>query len=652
MITGLKGRLASILGGLLAVLMFAAAPIAHAQEATSSQTAWRLLDYLSVDYAGAVKDGKVISPSEYAEMNEFAGQVRERIAGLPATKAQPDLLAKAESLQATIAAKQEPAVVSAKAHALANDLLAAYPTPLAPQRAPDLARGAALYAENCAACHGETGKADGPNAAGLDPPPIAFANAERARQRSVFGLYQVIQQGLDGTAMASYANLPSDDRWDLAFYVGRFAFSDAEAAAGEKLWNEDAAVRARFPDLQTLTQTTPVALASAVGETKARALTAYLRRHPEVVTRTGGGSLDVARQKLAASFKAYEAGDRKAAADLALAAYLDGFEPIEPTLGARDPALMRRIEGAMGDVRGAIGKAAPASEVKSQIDRLDALFAAAGRALAPEKASKLSSFLGAFTILLREGLEALLIVVAMIAFLRKAERTDVLPYVHGGWIAALAAGGLTWAAATFFISISGASRELTEGFGSVIAAAVLISVGLWMHGKAQADAWQVYIREKLSHALSKQSAWFLFLLAFIVVYREVFETILFLTALWTQGGAGAVLAGVGCAIVVLAAIAWAMLRFSKRLPIGQFFGYSAILMAILAVVLAGKGVAALQEAGLLDLHPLALPRIELLGFFPTIEGVAAQALTLAILVGGFWWSRRAGSAKAETNGEA
>ena len=313
---------------------------------------------------------------------------------------------------------------------------------------------------------------------------------------------------------------------------------------------------------------------------------------------------------------------------------------------------MRRIEGAMGDVRGAIGKAAPASEVRAQIERLDALFAAAGRALAPEKASSLSSFAGAFTILLREGLEALLIVVAMIAFLRKAERTDVLPYVHGGWIAALAAGGLTWAAATFFISISGASRELTEGFGSVIAAAVLISVGLWMHGKAQADAWQVYIREKLSHALSKQSAWFLFLLAFIVVYREVFETILFLTALWTQGGAGAVLAGVGCAIVVLAAIAWAMLRFSKRLPIGKFFEYSAILMAVLAVVLAGKGVAALQEAGLLDLHPLALPRVELLGFFPTIEGVAAQALTLAILVGGFWWSRRAGSAVAKTSGEA
>ena len=112
------------------------------------------------------------------------------------------------------------------------------------------------------------------------------------------------------------------------------------------------------------------------------------------------------------------------------------------------------------------------------------------------------------------------------------------------------------------------------------------------------------------------------------------------------------LAGVGSAIVLLAAIAWAMLRFSKRLPIGKFFEYSAFLMAMLAVVLAGKGVAALQEAGLLDLHPLRLPRIELLGFFPTLEGVAAQALTLAVLIGGFWWSRRGARASALASGEA
>ncbi len=636
MITALKNRLRALALGLLALGLVGAAPTtASAQEAASSQTAWRLLDYLAVDYSGAVQNGQVISPPEYAEMNEFAAQVRERITALPVHAAQPGLVSKARALEAAITAKQDPTVVAGQAHALAAELLVAYPTPLAPIRTPDLPRGAALYAQNCAACHGATGGGDGPLAADLDPPAIAFADVDRARQRSAFGLYQVINQGLDGTAMASFAHLSTDEQWDLAFYVGRFAFTEEQAAAGEKLWNEDAAVRARFPDLKALSQITPAALAAAVGQSKADALTAYLRRHPEAVVQQTTGSLDIARQKLRESLAAYESGDKRKATDLALAAYLDGFEPVEPSLTARNNALMLRIETAMGQVRGAISRNAPVAEVRGEIETLDGLFAEAARALAPDQASNASSFVGAFAVLLREGLEALLIVVAMIAFLRKAERTDVLPYVHGGWVAALLAGGLTWAAATYLITISGASRELTEGFGSLIASVVLISVGLWMHGKAQADAWQVYIREKLSTALSKKSAWFLFLLAFVVVYREVFETILFLTALWTQGGGAAMLAGIGAAAMVLVVVTWIMLRLSRSLPIAKFFQYSAILMAALAVVLAGKGVAALQEAGLISLHPLALPRFDWLGFYPTLEGVLAQLLAIAALAFGF-----------------
>lgn len=650
MITSINTRIRlAFCRALTAILLVMASPlIAHAQEGASAQTAWRLLDYVAVDYAGAVKDGKVLSAPEYAEMTEFGGQIRERIAALPPTSAQLALIQSAKTLQAAIAAKAEPTIVAKQAHALAAELLASYPMPLTPTRMPDLARGAALYAQQCAACHGVTGKADGPNALGLDPPAIAFSDVDRARQRSVFGLYQVIQQGLDGTAMASFSHLPSDDLWGLAFYVSTFAFNPDEAQRGETLWSKDPANRARFSNLQALTQTTPATLSTAIGENDARALTAYLRRHPEVIRPSTGGSLDVAREKLAASLIAYKAGDPRKATDLALAAYLDGFEPIEPALRARDAALMQRIEGAMGDVRGTIGKGAPVSEVQSQIERLDALFAAAGQALVPEKADATASFIGAFTILLREGLEAILIVVAMIAFLRKTDRSDVLPYVHGGWISALVAGGATWAAATYFISISGASRELTEGFGSLIAAAVLISVGIWMHGKAHADAWQKYIQDKLSHALSKKSAWFLFLLAFLVVYREVFETILFLTALWSQGGGGAMLAGALIALVALGLIAWLMLRFSKRLPISKFFEYSAGLVAILSVVLAGKGIAALQEAGLVDLHPLRLPRIELLGLFPTIEGVTAQMFTIAVLTIGFFWNQKSAAARQST----
>lgn len=469
-------------------------------------------------------------------------------------------------------------------------------------------------------------------------------------QRSVFGLYQVIQQGLDGTAMASFADLSEGDRWALAFYVGRFAFTDAEADEGEQLWKSDASIRAAFPNLAALTQATPADLATRIGETRARAITAYLRRHPEAAVQATGGTLTLARTRLKESLAAYRQGDRKQATDLALSAYLDGFEPVEPALGARDGALLRRIEAAMTGLRAAIGSGAPEADVAARTERLSALLDTADRALAPQQADNVRSFIGALTILLREGLEALLIVVAMIAFLRKAERPEMLRYVHGGWISALLAGGATWAAATFFISISGASRELTEGFGSLLAAAVLVSVGIWMHGKSHADAWQIYIRDKLTKALSGRSAWFLFLLAFVVVYREVFETILFYAAIWSQGGHLGMLGGALVAVAILAVLAWALLTYSKRLPIGRFFSLSSILMAGLSIVLIGKGVAALQEAGWIDVHPLAwVPRLDILGVYPTVEGLVVQLVTIGVLVIGF--VRTSGPRAGETVGQ-
>jgi high-affinity iron transporter len=626
---------------LLFVLGLVFPALAQAPSASQAQVAWRLLDYVAVDYAGAVANGQVTNPAEYGEMVEFSGQIRTRLEALPSNPAKADLLREAAALQAAIRDKSDPRVVGGQAKALAGAVLKAYPSPLAPSFPPDLAKGAALYDAQCAVCHGATGRADGEGAQGLDPAPIAFADVERARQRSVFGLYQVIDQGLDGTAMASFSHLPAEDRWALAFYVGRFAFTDAEAAEGQRIWETDPSVRAAFPDLAAVTQATPAELASRIGETRARAVTAYLRRHPEATIRAAGSTLTLARTRLAESEAAYRQGDRKAATDLALSAYLDGFEPVEPALGARDRALLRRVETAMTELRASISKGAPAEEVAGRIARLNALIDTAERALAPHEADNAASFVGAFTILLREGLEALLIVVAMIAFLRKAERPDVLRYVHGGWVAALAAGGATWAAATFFISISGASRELTEGFGSLLAAIVLVSVGIWMHGKSHADAWQTYIRDKLSKALSKRSAWFLFLLAFVVVYREVFETILFYAAIWSQGGHVGMLAGALTAVAILAVAAWALLAYSKRLPIGRFFSLSSILMAALSVVLVGKGVAALQEAGWLDVHPVTwAPRIEILGLYPTMEGVGVQLLTLVVL--GIGFSRTSG----------
>src|SRR5690606_2249592 len=196
--------------------------------------------------------------------------------------------------------------------------------------------------------------------------------------------------------------------------------------------------------------------------------------------------------------------------------------------------------------------------------------------------------------------------------------------------------------ATWVITISGASRELSEGFGSLLAAVVLVWVGVWMHGKSHADAWQRYVRTHLGRALGKSSGLFLLGLVFVVVYREVFETILFFAAIWEQGAQGSVIAGGATAALALVAIGWAMMRYSRTLPIGKFFRYSSVLIAVLAVVLMGKAVAALQEAGYLPLSWLqGWPRVELLGLYPTLEGVAAQALVVLVLVTGFALSGRA-----------
>lgn len=624
----------------LAAALFAFSMPASAQE-NGAATAWRLLDYVSVDYAGAVSGGQVISAPEYAEMQEFGASIEERLKALPPKPEKAKLLVASANLRSAIAQKQSPEAVAGIARGLGKALLDSYPVPLGPRKAPDLKLGARLYAQTCAACHGITGHADTAMAKQLDPHPVAFADHERAAERSPFALYQVIDQGLEGTAMASFSNLPPEEKWALAFYVGHFAYPEALQAQGKQIWESDAQLRSRISNLDALSGLSEKALGQQIGEQKAAAVLAYLRTHPEAVTSNGASALTIARQKLQQSLAAYEAGDRDRAKDLALAAYLDGFEPVEGVLGARDGSLVGRVEAAMGDLRSAIAAGKPPADVRARVNSLNALFDEAESALAPDRATAASTFLGAFTILFREGLEALLIVVGMLAFLRKGDRRDMIRPVHAGWISALVAGGLTWVAATTLISISGASRELTEGFGSILAAAVLLFVGIWMHGKAQADEWQRYIKEKVGQALSRKSAWFLFLLAFIAVYREVFETILFYAAMAAEEHVEALVAGALSGAVALAVIAVLMLKFSQRLPIGKFFAYSSALVAVLAVVLAGKGISALQESGMVAVTTAGwVPRIPVLGIFPTVQGITAQLVTLAILLTGFAWNSR------------
>ena len=636
----------SVLCWLVVCLLACAAPgHAAAPDPAQVRQTWQMLDYLAVDYPAAVRDGQVVSANEYAEMREFAATVKTRIAALPAAPGQADLSAQAERLKAAIDAKALSDEVAGAARGLADGLLASYPVGAFPTAAPDVAAAAPIYARTCAGCHGASGHADGPAAANLNPPPIDFTDHARAAQRSPFALYEAISQGIRGTAMPSFESLPEADRWALAFHVGTLAAGAEARKNGESLWAGDLKLRSQVPSLESLARTREADLVAA-GHTpaEAQAVLSYLHAKPGAViaaaTAAGGGLLAVARARMSDSLRLYQTGDADQARIAALSAYLDGVEPVEPRLAVRDDDLKRELETAMARYRDLLNRKAPAADVVAQAASITALFDRTESVLADSHAGRSTAFVGSFTILLREGIEALLIVIGMIAFLRKADRRDSLPAVHAGWIGALLAGVATWAVATHLVDVSGANREVTEGLSALFAAVILLSVGIWMHQKSLAGRWQQYLHAKVSAALTRRSAIFLFVLAFVAVYREVFETILFFIAMWSPANSGAILGGLIAGGAVLAAVAFWMLRMSQRLPIARFFSLSSILIAVLAVVLVGKGVAALQEAGWIGQALVAAPRIDWLGVYPSWQSLITQAVIAAIAALGFYANTR------------
>lgn len=242
----------------------------------------------------------------------------------------------------------------------------------------------------------------------------------------------------------------------------------------------------------------------------------------------------------------------------------------------------------------------------------------------------------AFLILLREGFEAILILAAIYAALRRTGQQHAARFVHAGWIGALAAGALTWLMAARFITFHEEDREVLEGVMAVLSAAMLLYVGYWLHSNAHAERWQAYLQARLQSSTASAAVWPLVSLSFLAVYREAFETILFYEALWLQSGASArlyFLAGILGAVVCLTALALAVLRFSVRLPVRLFFQVNAGLLFVMAVIFAGKGIAALEEAGILAEHPVDFPQLPVLGLYADAPGLSLQAFLVIVAIG-------------------
>ena len=579
--------------------------------------ALHLLGYLGADYPATVANGQVIDSGEYREQLEFLTVLQGLIVALPARGEQAELQQGVASLRTGIEQRADGNQVAQQARELAATLAAAYGVSQAPAITPDPSRGAPLFAQHCSVCHGDSGAGDGPAGIGLEPPPANLRDLTRLNRLSLYDLFNTVGLGIDGTDMAAFADqLDERQRWDLASYIA--GFSAEPAAQGEAF------------SLAALAGMTPDEVAAAQGDAAAARFRAQ-RAQPPAQQRGPQQLIEHTQSMLERSLSAYRAGDHEQAYDLSVAAYLEGFELVEGALDNLDSVQRKTTERALMAYRQALQDGLSIPQAAQRLEQAKAELATSAELLNSDGLSSSLSFFSSLLILLREGLEAILVLAAILAFLRNTGQQQAVRSVHVGWGLALLAGVATWVLAAYLIDVSGAQREVLEGVTALFASVMVLWLGVWMHDRRHAAAWQDYIKSSL---VGGGGRFGFAVLAFFSVYRELFEVILFYETLWLQAGPqghGMVLAGAAAALALLLGLAWVILRGSRKLPLATFFGANAVLLCMLSVVFAGHGVAALQEAGVLNTHPVAFFEFDWLGIHADAYGLAAQAVALAAI---------------------
>ncbi len=338
---------------------------------------------------------------------------------------------------------------------------------------------------------------------------------------------------------------------------------------------------------------------------------------------------------------AYDPSDGFSTSDGFSDLYFDVFEGggLEAAIGRRDAGRKAEIESYFSRIIGASAKGAAEPEIAEGWHKLRqalieerALYAAA-----PAASSWLSTGIQAFLLLLREGVEALLVVGALIAYVQRAGGGRAMPMLYGGIAAALVASLATAAVVrASVIGLDGRALEAVEGITMLLAAAVLLYVGHWMLARREAERWQGYIRRKVDAAVETGSGMALAAAVFLAVYREGAETVLFYHALLAdaEGTEGAALLGFLAAAVVLAGLFMAVRTLGLRLPLKPFFTLTAALLLGLAFIFVGKGIVELQVIRWIPTTAVpGMPQLPWIGIFPSVEGLAAQAAF--ILIAGF-----------------
>lgn len=642
---------------------------ALAQEAGTAERAGEiasLLELAETEYADAVEAGRIVNAAEHEETLEFtteAGRLFDRLAADHPDRGSARLAARIDSalsLAEELGPRSEYAGLVSRATRELVQEWGAVTVPM-PRERPSAARGAVLYRRHCASCHGASGDGAGPAAAGLEPPPADLVADARHEEATPARDYQVITLGIPATSMAGWSGeLTPAERWDLVAYTQSLRFGSAEAAEGKTLaigegadgpvagllrrWSS-AEESARLSDRE-LAARVQARWSSATGDTlttpRVRAVVAYLRSllgtpptgvPEEDPTEIFAVRIDAADSLVAAAAAASRAGKPDAARSAALRAYME-FEAVEPDLRSRSPALVRRVEAAFGGFRGALG----GPDLEASRGELHGLLDEARNEFA-STADLWSLATQSFFIILREGFEAILIIGAILTFLIKTGHEERRRDIYWGVGVAIVASLLTAVLLEGVFSVAPASREVLEGITMLVAVAVLFSVSYWLLSKLEHQKWERYLRSRMTKALGAGGGLALGGVAFLAVYREGFETILFYKALvgFADGYISPVVLGFVAGCLALAVIYVLFTRFGVRVPMRPFFAATSGVLYYMAVVFAGSGIRELQEAGVVGMTGVAgVPTIDLLGLYPTLETLAAQGFLLLLLAIALW----------------
>ena len=308
-----------------------------------------------------------------------------------------------------------------------------------------------------------------------------------------------------------------------------------------------------------------------------------------------------------------------------LTTFITIWPNIEGEVSTRNPSLYSRVENQIPVILAHGNDAAQQNTLSHLIDELEQINPQAQYGA-----------IDAMLILLREGVEALLIVMALVSALNVAQQPQGKKWIYGGVVAGLIASVLgALALQKLFPAVSaGASREKLEGFVGIAAVLMMLMVGAWLHSKSSIQSWNAYIKKHMGKALSTGSLISLFGLSFLAVFREGAETIVFYAGILPKISTQAFLSGIAAAIVLLLALAWIMAKTSVTFPVAKMFRILTWLIYALGFKILGISLHALQLTGIVPMTPLPSTWLEsnALGIYPTVETLAAQALYIGLIV--------------------